>query len=88
QEYDARSSSVDGPDPPESSTVDYTSQQPLPRIQQRHNPTSSSGEAEGLPASSSYIEHTDPMMDPDPFGLSASMHFPTPFTYAQGPGRQ
>lgn len=88
QEYDARSSSVDGPDPSEGSPVDYQSQQPLPRIQQRHNPTSSSGDAEAMTASSSYIEQYDPMMDPDPFGLSASMHFPTPFTYAQGQGRQ
>ena len=23
----------------------------------------------------------DPMLDADPFGLSASMHFPTPYTY-------
>ncbi|EFQ98121.1 MeaB protein [Nannizzia gypsea CBS 118893] len=89
QEYDARSSSVDGPDPPEGSTAaDYTSQQSLPRIQQRHNPISTSSDAEGMTASTSYIEQFDPMMDPDPFGLSASMHFPTPFTYGQGHGRQ
>jgi len=25
----------------------------------------------------------EPMLDADPFGLSASMHFPTPFNYAQ-----
>jgi hypothetical protein len=25
----------------------------------------------------------DPMLDADPFGLSASMHFPTPYTYDQ-----
>ncbi|EGD84078.1 hypothetical protein H112_07764 [Trichophyton rubrum D6] len=88
QEYDARSSSVDGPDPPEGSTAaDYQSQS-LPRIQQRHHPISTSSDAEGMTASTSYIEQFDPMMDPDPFGLSASMHFPTPFTYTQSHGRQ
>lgn len=25
----------------------------------------------------------EPMLDADPFGLSASMHFPTPFNYEQ-----
>lgn len=25
----------------------------------------------------------EPMLDTDPFGLSASMHFPTPFNYEQ-----
>lgn len=25
----------------------------------------------------------EPMLDADPFGLSASMHFPTPFNYDQ-----
>ncbi|DAA78341.1 TPA_exp: putative BZIP transcription factor (MeaB) [Trichophyton benhamiae CBS 112371] len=89
QEYDARSSSVDGPDPPEGSTAaDYQSQQSLPRIQQRHHPISTSSDAEGMTASTSFIEQFDPMMDPDPFGLSASMHFPTPFTYTQSHGRQ
>lgn len=27
----------------------------------------------------------EPMLDADPFGLSASMHFPTPFNYEQNP---
>jgi len=30
----------------------------------------------------------DPMLDADPFGLSASMHFPTPFGYDQGHARR
>jgi len=29
----------------------------------------------------------DPMLDADPFGLSASMHFPTPFGFDQGQRR-
>jgi hypothetical protein len=27
------------------------------------------------------FESYDPILDADPFGLSASMHFPTPYTY-------
>jgi len=30
----------------------------------------------------------DPMLDADPFGLTASMHFPTPFNYEQSQHRQ
>lgn len=30
----------------------------------------------------------DPMLDADPFGLTASMHFPTPFNYEQSQQRQ
>lgn len=29
----------------------------------------------------------DPMLDADPFGLSASMHFQTPFSYEQDTAR-
>jgi hypothetical protein len=29
----------------------------------------------------------EPMLDSDPFGLSASMHFPTPFNYEQNNSR-
>ena len=32
--------------------------------------------------------HFEPMLDPDPFGLSASMHFRTPFSYEQNHVRQ
>jgi hypothetical protein len=30
----------------------------------------------------------DPMLDADPFGLSASMHFPTPYTYESHQSRR
>jgi len=29
----------------------------------------------------SFFDPYDPMLDADPFGLSASMHFPTQFSY-------
>lgn len=34
-------------------------------------------------ASNSLFEHFEPMLDADPFGLTASMHFQTPFSYEQ-----
>jgi len=30
---------------------------------------------------STFIDPYDPMLDADPFGLTASMHFPSPYTY-------
>jgi hypothetical protein len=36
----------------------------------------------------SLFAHFEPMLDPDPFGLSASMHFRTPFSYEQNHIRQ
>jgi hypothetical protein len=45
--------------------------------------TSSMTNAIGGPygAESHGFDPYDPMLDADPFGLSASMHFPTPYTY-------
>lgn len=34
------------------------------------------------------FSHFEPMLDTDPFGLSASMHFRTPFSYEQSNIRQ
>lgn len=34
------------------------------------------------------IDPYDPMLDADPFGLTASMHFPTQFSYEQTPVRR
>ncbi|KAL5334037.1 hypothetical protein BJX70DRAFT_35954 [Aspergillus crustosus] len=36
----------------------------------------------------SMLGNYEPMLDADPFGLSASMHFQTPFSYEQNSGRQ
>lgn len=41
------------------------------------------GENDGIGSVASFVDHFDPMLDADPFGLSASMHFQTPFSYAQ-----
>ena len=34
------------------------------------------------------IDPYDPMLDADPFGLTASMHFPNPFTYPTAQSRR
>jgi len=33
------------------------------------------------------VDNFDPMFDADPFGLSASMHFPTNYNFDQQPQR-
>ena len=33
------------------------------------------------------IDPNDPMLDADPFGLSASMHYPTSYSFEQAPHR-
>ncbi|KAJ5818518.1 hypothetical protein N7474_004109 [Penicillium riverlandense] len=40
--------------------------------------------AGGFGNTSQMLGQYEPMLDADPFGLSASMHFPTPFNYEQG----
>ena len=44
------------------------------------NMTEAGGGGYGGSGNHSYDSY-DPMLDADPFGLSASMHFPTPYTY-------
>lgn len=39
------------------------------------------------PPGSAGFDPYDPMLDADPFGLSASMHFPTSYSYDQGAQR-
>ncbi|OJD12018.1 hypothetical protein AJ78_07321 [Emergomyces pasteurianus Ep9510] len=45
-------------------------------------------EAEGFVRGDSFFDHFDPMLDADPFGLTASMHFQTPFSYTENHARQ
>ena len=40
-----------------------------------------------FPASVNMIDPNDPMLDADPFGLSASMHYPTSYSFEQPPHR-
>jgi hypothetical protein len=48
--------------------------------------TSSAASDSGGPAS--FIDPYDPMLDADPFGLTASMHFPNPYTYPPAQARR
>ncbi|WEW55207.1 hypothetical protein PRK78_000636 [Emydomyces testavorans] len=58
-----------------------------PRGTQRTTPSDAHsyiGENDSLGPVTSIADHFDPMLDADPFGLSASMYFQTPFNFAQG----
>jgi hypothetical protein len=48
--------------------------------QQQHLPQASDG-GPGFSSMTQLLDPYDPMLDMDPFGLSASMHFPTQFTF-------
>lgn len=46
--------------------------------------TTSAASDSGMPL----IDPYDPMLDADPFGLTASMHFPNPYTFPQNAARR
>jgi len=47
-----------------------------------HNlPVSTTSQQQGFGSMSQLLDPFDPMLDMDPFGLSASMQFPTQFTF-------
>jgi hypothetical protein len=96
QEYDAQADMVEDYDGDEIETDNF-----IPNFRL---PTSDPTTTMSLPSQSSLTRssnsdisagcgtHTfdvfDPMLDADPFGLTASMHFPTPFSFDQGQGRR
>lgn len=43
--------------------------------------TSAASDGGGGGGGGTFIDPYDPMLDADPFGLTASMHFPNPYTY-------
>ncbi|PGH18132.1 hypothetical protein AJ79_00760 [Helicocarpus griseus UAMH5409] len=65
---------------------------PSRRAQQNEHPSAppphTDEETEGFTRGDSFFDHFDPMLDADPFGLTASMHFQTPFSYTQNHARQ
>lgn len=76
-------------------------QQPLPPGQQpamgmqgqppmQSPPTSQTGESHGAVygGMGQIFDPFDPMLDADPFGLTASMHFPTQFSFQESSMRQ
>jgi hypothetical protein len=90
QEYDAQADMVDDQDqndstdqnsfipdfnqPPIPNQISFQGQQPMPT-------NAGNGNSGVFSAANQLFDPFDPMLDTDPFGLSASMHFPTPFNY-------
>ncbi|OJJ51626.1 hypothetical protein ASPZODRAFT_148877 [Penicilliopsis zonata CBS 506.65] len=94
QEYDAQADMVDEPDhedsaDPSSYVPSFTSGS----AQDAHNlPSYTSQSVVGANgvygnANQHLLGQYEPMLDTDPFGLSASMHFQTPFSYEQNNAR-
>jgi len=95
QEYDAQADMVDDQDPSESGPGPYpepfpTSQQQMNQQQQPINQQQLGQQTQGLQMGSGtqgynsmtqLLDPYDPMLDMDPFGLSASMQFPTQFSF-------
>jgi hypothetical protein len=95
QEYDAQADMLDEPDNHEggvesNSYVPDFNQAPVPSGQQRlgvsgqpslHPPGGDVDHVYG--GTNSLFGQFEPMLDTDSFGLSASMHFQTPFSYEQ-----
>lgn len=46
-------------------------------------PPPSASETSSGPFANEMIDPNDPMLDADPFGLSASMHYPTSYSFEQ-----
>jgi hypothetical protein len=96
QEYDAQTDIVSDQDQPESAgpgpyptpfalpPMMNPQQQQQQQQQQRQQPRTTQA-GEHVPGFNSMTQQLldpyDPMLDMDPFGLSASMHFPTQFTF-------
>jgi hypothetical protein len=97
QEYDAQVEMIDEMDDPETDhfipnfripTSDPNAPVAFPGSPPTTQSTlSDSGGGSGPDALPPDFDPFDPMLDADPFGLTASMHFPTPFNYNHGHGR-
>lgn len=90
QEYDAQADMVDDQDPSEIAgpgpyPAPFGSRLP-PVANQAHGiprqPMAQPGyNGPGFNSMAQLLDPYDPMLDMDPFGLSASMHFPTQFSF-------
>jgi hypothetical protein len=93
QEYDAQADMVDD-DHDGSTNASYVPGfTPQSMASGSHNMSGfNQPSAEGTPSdfgnSNPLLGQYEPMLDTDPFGLSASMHFPTPFNYEHSGSRQ
>ena len=64
-----------------------------PQYEQQQQQHLAQGQQQGSESESSayasiphMIDPNDPLLDADPFGLSASMHYPTSYSFDQGGG--
>ena len=88
QEYDAQTDMVDdqetesGPGPYPEPIPQHMNQQANPGQQQQHQHQQQQHghDAGQYPSMTQLLDPYDPMLDLDPFGLSASMQFPTSFS--------
>jgi len=93
QEYDAQADMVDDQDPSESGPGPYPEPFPTPQQQMSQQQALNQqqqqqqlghqigGHAQGYNSMTQLLDPYDPMLDMDPFGLSASMQFPTQFSF-------
>ena len=96
QEYDAQADLVDDYDGDEIETDNFIPNFRLPTSDpnttmslQGQPSLAPSSHPETLAGGGTHVfDAFDPMLDADPFGLTASMHFPTPFGFDQGQGRR
>ena len=87
QEYDAQIDMIDDIDPDEAETESFIPNFRLPPsnshppVMQASPPMTTSTAGSDSVGGVHGIDPYDPMLDADPFGLTASMHFPSPFNY-------
>jgi hypothetical protein len=69
--------------PPQGMPTPLATQPPPQHYQPASAAPPADGSGAAFGAMNQLYESYDPMLDSDPFGLSASMHFPTQFSYEQ-----
>ena len=60
---------------------------PQPQLPPTSHPPNSDGPGGQFGNIGEILDPNDPMLDADPFGLSASMHYPTSYSFEQPPQR-
>jgi hypothetical protein len=94
QEYDAQADMLDDVDGDDVDTESFIPNFRLPPStttvaggMQASPPMTTSAASDGSGMGVHAIDPYDPMLDADPFGLTASMHFPNPFNFQHQPRR-
>lgn len=94
QEYDAQPDMLDDVDPDDADAESFIPNFRLPPStsapmggMQASPPMTTSAASDPGGMGLHAIDPYDPMLDADPFGLTASMHFPNPFNFQHQPRR-